>query len=576
LQAQPQFSFLACYALQRMPNAHVAAALRELVAKRSGRQRVDVIRTLGALRDQQAVAVLAGELKDHDQPIVAAAVWALGTIGGPAADTALAAFEPAAAELRPAVADARLRCAAGLPAGQALAIYRPYLKSCLPQVRAAALVGLLARQPERRTALLLEAIHGSDAALKNVALRQARSGGGAELTAGLAAALDQLPPAGQAAVLDVLQERGDPAALPAVLKLALSSVENVRQAAISALGRLGGSPQVDLLVQAMANEQGPTQVAARNAVGLLRGRQVNSRLMELAGQGPIDVRVEALGALAARGVAAALPLLLRALDAPEPKLQQAAISGLRALAGAKEYPELLRRALASRPDASRQRLQDLLVALYGRGTDPQECVGQLLAALPTATAEGKSLLLGILGATGDAKALAALRQALESPDLELQKTALRSLAQWPDAAPLKRLIAIVHAADTPAMRVLALRAVLAILGREKTVANPQKVALLADLLEHSPRPDEKRLVVAALPKAACVKSLQLAVKLLADSQWANEAAAAVANMAPGFRRAGIPPAQMQAALEKAAPLAKGRAIQEQIRAQLQALRDAAR
>ena len=422
---------------------------------------------------------------------------------------------------------------------------------------------------------MLEAIQGSDAALKSVALRQARSGGGAELTAKLVATLEKLPAADQAAVLDALQERGDASALSAVLKLTGSSAENVRQAAISALGQLGDSPQVDLLIPAMANEKGETQVMARNAVTILRGRQVNGRLMELAGNSPAETRVEAIDALTIRGVGAAVPLLLQTLDAPEPEIQQAAFSGLRPLAGAKEYPELLRRALVSKSDASRQRLQDLLVALYGRSTAPQECIAQLLAALPTATAEGKSLLLGILGATGDPKAFEALGQMLQSPDVELQKTALRCLSQWPDAAPLKQLITIVRTADRPAMQVLALRAALAILGREKTLANPQKAAMLADLLDHSPRPDEKRLVVAALSKAACGKSLQLAVKLLADPQLANEAAAAVANVGSGYQRAGIPPAQMLAALEKAEPLAKSHAIQEQIRAQLKMLRDAA-
>jgi sugar phosphate isomerase/epimerase/HEAT repeat protein len=568
LQAQPQFSFMACYALQRMPSAHAAAALRELFAQRTGRQRIDVICALGGLRDQQAVGMLAGELHSDERPIAAAAVGALGMIGGAEAEKALAAFEPAApAELKPAVADARLRCAAHMPAEQAAEIYRAYLKSPLPPQRMVAFVGLLGQQTPRRTAILLDAIQGSDAALKSVALRQARSGGGAELTAALAAILEKLAPIDQAAVLDVLNERGDPSALPAVLKLAGSSEENVRCAALAVCGRLGDSGQVDLLIQAAIREKDQTQNIVRDSITLLHGPEVNARLMELAGTGPIEVRLEAIAALAARGVLPAVPLLLQTLDAPESQIQQAAISALRTMASTKQYPELLQRALAAKSDTSRQRLQDLLVALYGRSAAPQECIEQVVAALPAATAEGKSLLLGILGPTGDPEAFKVLDQMLGSSDIELCKAALRAFAQWPDAAPLPRLTDILRKSDQLTIKVLAIRTILAILGKEKTLVDPQKTAMLAQLLDLAPRPDEKRLVIAMLPKAGNAESLQLAAKLLDDPQLANEAAAAIAAIAS--RRS--PPPQTKAALEKASQVTKSPVILKQIRERMKTL-----
>ena len=577
LQAQPDLSFMACYALERMPNPRVAATLQELLGKRAGPQRADVIGALGALGDRQSVGRLAAELASADRQVAQAAVLALGRLGGEEAQRRLAEFEPlAAAELKAAVAEARLRCAARAPAGQAAPIYRSYLKSSSPALRMAAFAGLVGRQGPQRTPLLLDAIRASDAALKSVALRAGRTGGGAELTAGLAAALEKLSPADQAAVLEVLGDRGDPSALTAVLKQAGSAQPSVRMAALSALGRLGDGRQVDVLVAAAVKEKAELQAAARRALSQLRGQGAHDRLMKLAAAGTADERAESIAALAARGAAGAAPLLLRALDAPEPAIQQAAIAALRSLAGMAEYPELLRRALAAPSDATRGRLQELLIAVHRRSADPQQCVGLLIAALPGASSQAKTALLEILGTAGDPRGLEVLQKALQSSDQELQRTALRALAGWPDAKPVEQLLPLARKGQSPTVSVLAIRAAVAMIGRDRSLPNRQKTKLLAALLEQSPRREEARLIFGVLPRAACADSLQLAVKMSADPELANEAAAAVARIRPAYRQAGISPDQMQAALEKAAGAAKSPAIQQQVRTQLEALRSEVR
>lgn len=572
LQARPESSFMACYALQRMPNPRVAAALRGVMLQRSGGSRIDVIRVLGGLRDRQAVPLLAGQLSSPDKQLAAAAVAALGAIGGKEADSALAGFEPAVPEeLRSAVADARLRNAATMPP-EAADLYRHYLKHSSPEIRAAALLGLLAHQPPpQRTPVLLETIRGSDAELKAVALRSARSGGGEDLTRGLTEILEKASPLDQAALLDVLKDRGEHCALPAVLRLTASEHQIVRRAALSAVGRLGDAPQLELLAKAAAKEKGPTQVAARDALALLGGSNVDQRLIALACTGPVSARVEAIGALAARGVTAAMPLLLNALDAPDREVQQAAISALRSLAGAKEYPDLLRRTLEAKSDAQRQRLQGLLVAVYHRSASPQQCVAQLTAALPGATPEGRTTLLAILGSLGDPQALEVLQQALRSADAEQRKTAVVALENWPDVAPVQQLLPIVRSPESPVMKLLAIRTIVAILGRDKTMPNPRKANLLSELLQQAAGAGEKRPLIAALPRAPCPKSLQLAVGLLADKDLHNEAAAAVVGISRGFERAGIRPAEMRAALERAAQAATVPVIQNQVRQQLKAV-----
>jgi hypothetical protein len=142
-------------------------------------------------------------------------------------------------------------------------------------------------------------------------------------------------------------------------------------------------------------------------------------------------------------------------------------------------------------------------------------------------------------------------------------------------APIEPLLAVVRQSEEPAVKVLAIRAVVAIVGRDRALPNPQKTKVLRELLECRPRGEEKRLIIGVLPRAACAASLQLAVELLTDAGVADEAAAAVAQIGPGYKRAGIRPERMRAALEKAAAQAKIPRIQNQIRRQIQALQDEA-
>jgi len=563
LQADERFSQWACLGLGRMSGPAAAAALRDALGKRSGRQRVDVIQTLGGLGDRQAVPLLAPELKAASKDTGLAAIVALGKIGGPEAEKALAQFEPhAPAEHRRALAEARLACAADLPASRAVQIFESYLKAPQTPVRMAALAGLLQRQPERRSARLVEAIGGGDAALRSVALREARHGGGEDLTRGLVAAVAGLPAREQAVLVGVLAERGDRVALPELLKLVSSEDAAVRTAALAAIGRLGDASHVALLVRGAAAAKDEPQRVLRIALARWPAAGVDEQLVRLAADGEPAVRAEALQPLAARGAAATGAVALRVLDDQEPQVQKEAISALRALAGSREYPELIRRTLAAESGTARQRLQEVLVTVCRRSTSAEACVDLLLQARQSASPEAQDMLLGILGEIGGAKSLATLRQTLQSSESESRKSALRALAGWPDAAPLSEVIQIIRATPDAAEKVLAIRAALAMVARDAKMGDPAKAARLRELVDLSPRPDEKRRALGQLASVRCRESLQLAVALLDDAQVANEAAAAVVGIGRAFARFGVPAQEMRAAMEKAAKAAKVPAVQK--------------
>ncbi len=118
LLGNAELSHAARNALETMPCAEAAVALRSRLAKLSGLPKVGVVASLGIRRDAASVPDLKTALRDGDAQVAGAAAAALGEIGNAAAGEALREFLPrATASVRAIAADAALVCAARLKAG---------------------------------------------------------------------------------------------------------------------------------------------------------------------------------------------------------------------------------------------------------------------------------------------------------------------------------------------------------------------------------------------------------------------------------------------------------------------------
>jgi HEAT repeat protein len=143
LLADNDLSHMARYALERIPAAAAAKALRDALPKVEDAQKVGIISSLGVRQDADSVTALAGMLNDDPSPISKAAACALGAI-----QTAAAAKALAESKLPDAI-DASLCCAEALLANgkrlDALAIYTTLAGDEQPkQIRMAATRGKLA------------------------------------------------------------------------------------------------------------------------------------------------------------------------------------------------------------------------------------------------------------------------------------------------------------------------------------------------------------------------------------------------------------------------------------------------
>lgn len=113
LLTDAELSHMARYALERIPDAAAAAALRDGLAKTSGKLKVGVVGSLGVRGEAESVEPLMKLLGDPDGAVAIAAAHALGRIGSPEAGSALVAAK-ANPGTKDAMCDALLMCAENL------------------------------------------------------------------------------------------------------------------------------------------------------------------------------------------------------------------------------------------------------------------------------------------------------------------------------------------------------------------------------------------------------------------------------------------------------------------------------
>lgn len=549
-------------ALQSIPGPKVNEALRGALGKVHGGLQAGVIQTLGARGDRQAVPLLAPLVSDSDPAVAEATLYALGHIGGADALRALQAGQ-VPESLKRDRWHAILLCAERLVAeGQATSaatVYQAvYQQAQDAVIKTAALRGIVVSDKTNAAAALAVALKSEHPRLRAAATKFA-----CELESGVAlrailAELSALPSDVQVTVLGMVHDK---TALPTVLSAVQSTDADVRLAALAALGRVGDSASVKLLIGVATSDQAEAQAAARHSLQDLRGPEIDQTLIVTAQQGEAAVRGEAMRALAARGTTSAVPMLLKAaaVDA-DPAARAEALNALGALADAGALPALVKLLVESPSDGSRGLTEKAIVATCRRLADKTAATAPVLAALPGPSPAVRCSLLGILARVPSAPSLNALRAAATDADSDVQDTAVRGLADWPDVAAMSDLLGLARSAQKPNHKVLALRGIVRLATLPKAGPADQLVKQLAEALTLATRVEEKKLVLGALAEVPHVAALDLATGCLSDAELEIEAATTVVKIAKKVQRTN--PDVAGAAIKKITDVCKAPAARQ--------------
>lgn len=564
LLTDEKMSHYARFALQGNPSSAAGEAFRGALEKTTGPLKVGVINSLGARRDEKAVAVLAGLVTDANRDIAVAALDALGRIGNKAAAEALGAAT--ATETR-ALANARVECADRLAsagekkAAKALFALLAGADQKEPLIRLAGIRGVLRVAPAEGAALVSAALADNDPALCN---------GAAQLVADLpeddAAAVAKkiagFAPELQVGVIRSLSRRNDGVGVNEVAAGLDSASADVKAAAIDALGFVGTAAQVPALFRVALGSDDSSK-AARAALGILPGAAASKALAKFTGlSAPAPERALAAELLGARQARSEVATLLALSQDKDEAVRNAANKSLRAVAGAGEIKTLSARLKDATTEADANAVKDILASAIERSTDREAATKQVLGAMQGTPAARKATL-PLLAKLGGPAALAAVQDVITKGGADVHKNAVRALADWRggDEA-LEPLLQVATTDADESAKILALRGYIRIVADKQNRSVKESSTLIGKALAAAARDEERTQALAGLGQVKSDEAVKVAAVYLTQPALASAAASAIVQSAkdlPAKEGKGI-----VAQLKKAREVATDAAVQKDL------------
>ena len=531
LLSDAQLAHYARFGLEPNPHPAVDEALRQALTQLEGGLLVGVINSIGMRRDAQAVESLT-RLAGSSQPeVAAAAADALGRIATPQSIGALRQMLGGAEFARTLAGKACLTAAQMLLAEgkkpEAIELYDAVSQADLPRyLHLAALQSAIVTRGSDAVELMLQQLRTDDKALFGVGLAAAHELGGTQVTQALVGELGKLPPVRQTLLIRALGNRGDKAALPAVVDAAKTGPVEVRVAAAGVLATLGDASAVPVLLEMAAQADAQLATAARESLVELPGQEVDAALTGMFQKSAGDARVLAMEMIGQRGVGMAVPLLMEAAAGQQ---GQARLTAIRALGSTVDFDRLnvLIDALLEPADADvAAAAKEALGKACLRMPDRDACATKLADRLPDAPDAAKDNLLELLGVVGGDKALQTVSAVAREGTERGQDAATRVLGEWmsPAAAPV-----LLDLAKTGSDRykVRALRGYIRLIRQFGSIPDAEKLAMCREAFAAAQRDDERRLALEAAQRVASRESLDMVLTHL-DNPELKEAAGSAA------------------------------------------------
>jgi len=416
-------------------------------------------------------------------------------------------------------------------------------------------------------ALVLEILKSDDQEMQAVAIGMVRDMEGVEITKALAKELPNLSATSQVQLLAALGDRGDSAALPAVITASQASEQSVRIAALKTIGQLGNASTAVLLAQKAGGATGDEQKAARESLYRLRGERVDEAILKgIAEADPNDAKttVELISSLGRRNVYAGVEMLLKTAEDADRKVRIESFRVLGAIGRPDQLPGLVDLLIRAKSSTDRTEAEKTIAVVAHKIEEKDRQASAVLAKLASVKdAKGRSSLLMALGRIGDNSALPALRKELGSEEADVRTAAIRALSSWPSGEPVADLLASARASKRPLHRILALRGFVRLLGLDSKRSAKETIEMYGQAMALAPNAMEKRGVLSGLSGTGSVDALKMAAGYLGDKELFREAEVAVVKIAQGIYDEH--PEQSSDVLKKIIATTKNDSIRKQAR-----------
>ncbi len=535
---------MACFALGAMRSPAANPALRSSLAVARGEHRIQIINTLGDLRDPESVPPLALIARSADSETAAAVIAALGKIGDEPAQAQLTSLRSETRQaLAPAFGEAFLRVAERRAAETnrtaARNIYQGLLARDNPEsVRRGAFMGLLSLQPDGGMRNILSLMEAPESELLPTAIAAVAGLSGEDVSRTFGAELPNLRPEVQVLLIEALAARGDDEARSAIANRTADEFLAVRLAAMDALGEFSGPTAAEPLITALVLASAPGEVAAAQTalIRLPPDNAVDQALLTQLGTAPPPVRPSLIQVLGRRHARLAWTTLLADACSAEVDVRRAAWQALGRLATAADVASLLDCLNRMPPTAETEDAEMAIARSLQEIADAEVRSKFLCSALgQAASVKTRCALVRLLPQAADSKSLAAIESATRDPNSQVADTAMRALAHWPDPQAWDLLWRTYTGDSMEPHRALALRALVRLAEDQNNQADSNWVARYRALLENARQNADRKLILGALSGVALPEALDLALNQLGNPDVRDEAVLAVKRIAGAIK-----------------------------------------
>jgi HEAT repeat protein len=574
LLADEHLSAYARSGLEGIPDPSAAEALRAATGTLKGNLLAGAINSLGVLRDAKAVPILRKLAAEPASGVAKEALLALGRIS---TSESISVVRQALTEGPEAVrSDAAAACLLAAEkqsvdgqADTALALYDAVRTAQVPVTyRVGATRGAILALKSNGVPFLIEQLRSDDRAIRNAALITVREIPSDTLASALNAELEKATPELQIQLLTALIDCHNPQSLQVIQAKAASGDPEIRKAALTALGRIGGPAEAWVLLKAIADNRSPDESAlALGGLRRMEGVVVDGLILKtLASTSDAGTRIKLIHLVEGRGVTNAAGELLKQAAEPDARVSVAALGALKSLAGPQELAALIAFTKACKDDAVRDAAESAVCSVCTRTGSAAAGGEAVLSELKQVTVPTeKNSWIRILTCLGYAPALPIIKTAVSDPDEAVAANAINQLGRWPDPTPIADLFAVVETGANAARRKRALLSVIQ-LARKAADERQRPAETVVGWLQRANQAaqtiEERRLILSGLGRLPHIESLRLLVPYLDDPALQAEAAAAVVQIAPTLAKLADA-APLKAALEKIVATVQNADIRDQ-------------
>lgn len=380
---------------------------------------------------------------------------------------------------------------------------------------------------------IIKLIGNQDREFRAAALEQVRIAAPGEAnTRKFAAQLTKLEPAAQAELIRALADRGDATARPALLQtLAAGKSEEVRSAALAALGEIGAVADIPMLIKALSASSGAEQQAARTALIRMRGAAVVEALAEAAKSGDAPNRATLIDVLAARRATSQMPLFLAASLDDDTRLRGAAMNALGQFAGREQLAVMIPAVLKAQKGGERDAAERNVAAVCARIGDENERADALIAAINQVDTAKRDELLSLIGRVGGKRLIDHVGQIATGSDQARRLLAIDALSKWPDASPADKLLEIANKATNAAEREQAFQGYVKISATRDRRSDKERLKRMKQAIEAARTPEEKSLVINRSRTAYDVETVRFVLPYVDQTPFAQIACETIVEIA---------------------------------------------